>query len=489
MLSESVVKIAANLSDILHSRKIKLQSKRGSPLNDIDNTLVKNLFLPQTEESYDKIAFLTELSKGTFSTGSKSEYIESEHDILIDSLTDKLTEAVVNQISFTRTVVKTEMKVFLDELTSYYTDFKHRDAEDLFDINYISLDPIFKSDYLLEQISNYNKTTPYLNTHLNLSFLENTPFSLKEFLKTGISEYDNIISQFIDAHGEPTLLYYTQKAEEVESQLPLYLKLPFFLINFLFYNAIVQKDGIEGVSNLARSLVELRHISAGERDYYGSVLLAGLKEYDSLISSGVLFTTNTEFNFSYLSQESFFIGIYEENFKKLTDNGGNIEAIFGYLASQAASTRTTYMDVLKELEFSVKQWHHIRELYIVSINNQRIDFLKQILINVFDKGLLSPTEHEQLFIKERNGFLKETQKLAYDYIDDLELDDFEDLEQIALDLVAAIRFRFTCAYYILNRMKNYLKQSETLTPNEAAVYASIEYIVDYLMAQTTKVSV
>jgi len=46
-----------------------------------------------------------------------------------------------------------------------------------------------------------------------------------------------------------------------------------------------------------------------------------------------------------------------------------------------------------------------------------------------------------------------------------------DIEDIALMLIAGIRFRFSSSYYLLNKIKNYLSLDEEMEPKQAALFA------------------
>ena len=55
------------------------------------------------------------------------------------------------------------------------------------------------------------------------------------------------------------------------------------------------------------------------------------------------------------------------------------------------------------------------------------------------------------------------------------------MDKIALELVARIRYRFTNAYFILSEMQEILNMDEDIDAKEAALYATIYYITDFLL--------
>ena len=69
------------------------------------------------------------------------------------------------------------------------------------------------------------------------------------------------------------------------------------------------------------------------------------------------------------------------------------------------------------------------------------------------------------------------------YIDKLEISEIDDLDRITLDLVAKIRYRFTNAYFILKEMSEILKMNDKIEPMEAALYATVKLVTDYLLEQ------
>ena len=117
------------------------------------------------------------------------------------------------------------------------------------------------------------------------------------------------------------------------------------------------------------------------------------------------------------------------------------------------------------------------------MNNSKLDIFKQIACGCFDSSVTELTEEEKEVSNNSQHFNEETKELAYKYIDGLQLSEIDDLDKIALCLVGQIRFRFSNAYFILNEMLEILKMSEDITPMEAALYASVKYVTDFLIQQ------
>jgi hypothetical protein len=81
--------------------------------------------------------------------------------------------------------------------------------------------------------------------------------------------------------------------------------------------------------------------------------------------------------------------------------------------------------------------------------------------------------------------MEEFRKLGVKHIDILELSDLEDIDSVLLALVTKIRFRFTNAYFILSEMNNILKMSNNIDPLATVLYSTINYLVDFMLEQTT----
>ena len=483
MLTPASCEVAKNLAQILYQKQIALSAKPHSLVDEISKVVQNKIIIGENDVyKIDDIPLLiTRASEGDYVIEKgERKYIESDHDALIDYYIQELSQLAKDHIQLARNTVKTQMKIFLEEFSHRVDNYAPKEAESFFDIKYFRPNSVITSDFIQDELAQYEyseEKNPYnLEVH-RLSNLED--FSIKDYLKTGINDFDSLLENWLTSLGEEKAKsYITQPYDEFA--LNIAEGFDYTLINFLFYRQLTLKADL----NVASSLVELRQRAASLRDYFASRLLILLSQYNNAIKAGYLFCNGTQFKFSYLSDKDFDIYIYEETFEKFAEEGGTIDIIFGYLASGEQNLYVTYKELLDKKEHYLLIWKNTKDLYLIHINNNQLDFFKLNLIQVFDHLFTNElTDIEKEYYGENIAKKEEVRKKAYEYIDSLELSDLECLETISLELIARIRFFFTSSYFLLNKMYNYLKLSPEMNPQEAALYASIHYLVEYLISQ------
>jgi hypothetical protein len=397
----------------------------------------------------------------------------------MDSYIEDLQSVVEKHLQFSRNVVNSQVTLFQEKIQSDISNFNYKDVHDFFSVRYYKPEPIFANHFLLEELQGYESIKTTAKGNLNTKVLHTLPdFNLVSYLKTGIQEYDEDIVNFINAITVPKALEYIASQVD-EFSMPINVALEYACVNYLFYRNLSVNTDIQ----LAKSLVELRQESANSRDYFAVRLNMLLDSYRVSVKNLVLFTTDSDFKFSYHATSPIKLTILQESFDAFAEEGGNIDMLFGYIASNNASYDVTASDILIAKDKFLSAWDSVKTLYTISINNSKLDMFRMLVTNCFDSSLMELTEEEKEYIGTNNAYTEETKKLGYEFIDNLELSDMSCIEDIALELVAGIRFRFSSSYYLLSKMKNYLEINDDIDPMEAALYASVDYMVKYLVDQ------
>lgn len=482
MLTKISCDVALNVADVITGKGLKLVPKGNSIPQELSRSITDKVLLaldnsgsPTKDNEY--LSYL--ISNSSSGEYEGDTYKQGEHDTIMDSYIEDLTQVVGSHIKFFREVINTQVSIFKEKVTDQVQNFKYKNVHDFFDITYYKPANIFSNQYLTDELDQYKDVKSATKGNLNLGVLSSMQdFKLKEYLVTGIEELDSEIINWISSVGEQLLFnYITENIEEYS--LPINKSLDYALVNYLFYRNLSVRTDL----NIARSLTELRQESANSRDYYAISLTSCVKLYNSAVKNLQLFTSDSNFNFSYLSQNNVNLTILQDSFDTFAENGGNIDMIFGYIASNSAVYSATSNDILTGKDKFISIWNSVKNMYLVNINNNKLDTFKLVITTVFDASLNELTEEELEAKCDKEDFLKVTRELAYKYIENLELSDMQDIEDISLMLIAGIRFRFSNGYYVLNKIKNYLSLDESMEPKEAALYACIDYMVKYLVDQ------
>jgi hypothetical protein len=486
MLNISTTNVAVNLSDVLVDNGLRLVPKSNTLLNELNKALISvGQFSEATSKSSMPYSLvLASTGEEVVVRGNKS-YHASTHDSFMDNYIDDMSGLVTNYISFARSVVNKEVNLLKEELQESLNNYRYKEPEDFFTVKYFKPHEVFTSYIVASEVSNYGDRKEFFEA-MNLSPVSGVDFDLKSYLLTGDSEQDTLIVSWLESIGcDRAKGYIVDKVMEYD--LALDQLLDYALVNYLFYRNLTGKNDLD----LGYSATTMQTKSSGNRDYFGSKLRVVLELYRRDIANDRILTNNSQLNFSYFSDARLDITIYEENFEKFAEKGLSIDVLFGYISSGLAVTDITVDALAKKAEDYLNKWKNTRSLYLISLNNDRLNTFKQLLRERFEASLLRPdlSSDETEFLNTNQGFLDETKCLVNEYIDNLTNSDIDDLEQICLTIVAKIRYRFTNAWAILNEMAQMLKLSDEVTPMEAGLYACINLIVDYMLEQSELVKI
>jgi len=477
MLSKTSTDISVNYFKPLADNNIKLVPKQGSIIQDLSESILSNLYSKVT--TTDIIPYVLETaSTGMYSKDQEEvSYKASTHDSKMDNYIEELSTVLSNHTSFVRNVVNKELQEFVTKVKKRIDSYTIREIIDFFEIKYYKLPELVLGDVIRDELNDYEGDDPnkYFFTFINLSVIKHDDFDLLDRLKTGYEEEDKLIFNWYNEVGKEKIVkYLTEEISDFSLGIDSFID--YSLANYLFY----RKLAIFADLDVSLTSVQLKSAAASNRDYFGKKTISGIKEYESAIRNGVLLTTDSEVNFSYYNENLLHLTILEESFNNLAEKGGTIDLILSYVANETNSD-VTVDKLIKNKEDYINKWNTIKSLYYSYINSTKLDFYKTIFKESLDEHR---TDAEKEIMSKDHTFNKETLDMQYDYINNLTFEDnIEDIEQVALHIIAKIRFRFTSAYYILSTMRSLMDERPEMTALEASLYASVNYITDYLMDQ------
>ena len=479
MLSNPSVTIGTNLAEICVDRGLRIVPKNLTLLDELTKAVNNNQFMTVNQRDFIAPAILMASSGVDNEVRGTKQYVQSSHDTIMDNSINDLKNLVAGYTAFARNVVNKEVTLLKEALEGALAAYKYKEPEDFFKVTYYKLHDVFTSFVVTNAVGEYKDSTrKYYFETMGLNKITDPEFDLAKYLLTGDEEQDGVIQAWFGALGKERALQYLTEIVP-EYMLSNDAILDYSLVNFLFYRNLVEKTDLD----LGMTLAQLRTKASGNRDYFANKLGITLEMYNKDIRNGRILSTNSETKFSYFNTNPLNVTVYEENFAKLAEGGANIEVLFGFIASSDTND-ITVDELVQNKEDYLQKWHSTRSLYLISLNNNRLTIFKQILREVFASSLAKElTEDEQGFLNENPKFLDETKAMGNTYIDQLAVSDIDDMDKIALELVAKIRYRFTNGYFILKEMKEILAMSENMEPLEAALYATVKYITDYMLEQ------
>lgn len=174
------------------------------------------------------------------------------------------------------------------------------------------------------------------------------------------------------------------------------------------------------------------------------------------------------------------IEVYAPNYTKYLDQGGTVEDILGAALSGGARFDLTQLKSSSEDYQAV--WKNFQVTNQSTLNAQAVSILRSTAISAFQMLAVSEGEQEQECLSQMGITLPGMVKSAQDYINGCSMDCLKDVDRLAIDLVAGIRYQYTPAKMFLEAMHDAEKAGCT-SPREAAMHAGVMYVCDYLAGQ------
>ncbi len=484
MLTKQSATVGVGLAGILEGSNIKLIPKAGTLVGELTSAVTKNpLFGGVCSSEEDLVDRLMLSSSGTTSSSNGTQfYVPADHDAICDNYIQELASICSAHTSYARAVVNAEVTKYKEAVNLAISEYRHPEPEDLFNVTYSKLPDYYRFGALYDLItssSNKQDNTKSMRPDvLNFTGVNREEFDLVNYLQTGDIEIDSVISAVVSGYGKEVVNDWALTATEL-SQDDKMAFIDAALIRYMFYTALMEKNDLP--TNC--SLVTLKTNCRNNADYYMRELQNAIDSVNAMTKSGFLFNSNPGRGFSFLDETPISLDINEEVFETLAEKGYTIQAIFGYL-STVNSKYTVTANELPEASTCIDEWTKVRTLYAIKLHRQKDSLVKRVLAVEFDKALASVADEEEVkFNKTDSRFAQETRDLGYAYIDSIETSVDINIDEIALDLMAKIRFRYTNAYILLKEMSDIMKMDEKITPMEAALYSNVKYVTDFLLEQ------
>lgn len=460
MLTSISIDTAFNLLPAFKDRGIRLVPKK--------TTLLNELVLSSCNED----------SRQTMLAGQATV----QHDAYMDNYIDDLTKLFSEHIAFARNTVKKNVVLFSEELQKTISRHKEIEPEEFFNVTYFSLPGIFNTELIQDELKNNSINSTFYET-LPVAKLSLPEFNPIQYLLTEDEDIDTDLTEFLNTVGEARVMSFIKMSvNEIDLDLPDYIY--YNLVNYIFYRNLLQKLDIQ----FGLTLNQLKVKANSNKSFFARKLLLSLDLYKSNIRQGTILSEKSNVKFSYLNKsEKLNIVIYQESFDVLVEKEVPIEAIFGFIAFENSTSINTNTLIAKKEEY-VDKWNKIKSLYALSLNKDKLSTVRLLIAQAYDSVFYNMHEedrkaHEFLGINSET-YRQETHKLVNEYLDELTLLDLNDIEKIALTIIAKIHYRYSNAWDLLFDMKQMMDVDSKLDVKEAALYSCIRYLTKYLLSQT-----
>ncbi|WP_396190482.1 hypothetical protein [Flavobacterium sp.] len=482
MINDLTAVVATNLAVAISQSGVSLTPMPGSLVSELSRSVIGRMDLvksdfsetdgrPNIDSIVSNIVYATEGTRAR-----DGGYEPSSHDLLMDNYLHELPTLVTNHVSFARNVVYKKMQMFAEEVNSFISSLKIRQAEDFFVVKFFRLNDFFKSQFLSDELaaSVVIRTSAEI---INFGESMNEEFDIVGYLLTGENDTDELLKSWANEVGKTNLLRYVQTDLD-EFQLGVEERLNYSLTNFLFYrNLTLKQDLANGMSTL--QLVTKASVC---RDYHMSNLKFSIQSYNQSLLKGDILTNDSEVRFSYMVDRNFTLTVLADSYDKAAEQGASLESLFGYVAKYGQTDLTVSSLVANKEEYE-RVWMSTRALYGSYLLKNKEFIRMQLKSSFMDVMNKDRSDDETQFETSHVGFKEETAKLVNEYIDSLTVTELDEVDSIAFTVIAKIAYRYTKASRIIGDMLELQSVNPDIDMKEAAYVAAVNYVTDFLMEQ------
>lgn len=478
MLSTQSTRAANDLARRL-SNRVKIMPKRSTLLDELQVASHNCISLNSIENS-DHIVSIVATDNSVVCSGSVVE--SSRHDTIMDAYIDDIAKAASAHVMFNKTVVNKCVGAFRDELMATFNQFKRSVPEEVFEVSYFKPADVFSSQELLDEVNGgggYGFSELKASDYFIMGLAVADAHPIETYLLTGDESFDAYISKWISSVGKDRLNSYVFTMSP-DSFLPIETVLDYCLANYLFYRNLSIKLDI----NVGLTTVQLKVKANVLKNFYTTYLNRSLKEYTRFVSVGQLLSPVSDVSFRQPSNgDKLRLIVLNDTFDKFIEGGGSLECLFGYIADEN-STNKTYKEILGNQTRYLDAWKTVRSMYTIKANNSRLDNFKTAISIAYDKLNMTLADGEEEARVANPNYHVKVDKALDKYMASLTLSSIDNLDDVCISVIAGIRYNYTNAYVFLVEMNNMLKMSDKITVEEAALFASMRYITEYMMGQT-----
>lgn len=230
----------------------------------------------------------------------------------------------------------------------------------------------------------------------------------------------------------------------------------------------VPTDAIGNLAEFEANVIEAR-------DTYITNSFRALQEYNAMVQNEQLVVSYRTYG------EDKMVAVNGPTYTKFLQSGGRVEIVLGaYLANVPQVSLTEFADradtcvrawnaycSTNSLDSAVRRSELLRSLWSVVQAEAISDMLE------FEKDYRAANpQHAQWVLDETNRVLRGKS-----------LEELENVDQMAVDLVAGIRFNYLAAEEILRDANRVAQENPEIPAREAFLVAAINYVVNYELSQ------
>lgn len=485
MIQKESVHSAIALAELYAEKHLVVAAKPSTLMSELVSRTNYDV-LADSEDDKDYSVFANNIE--IMSTGDINT--PSLHDQYIDQAIEGISNAVKAHISFAKNIVKPIVIDVAEGTTAYLREFRYPQAADKFCVCVVDVPELLEDEDFVSTLEIYKNKSP-IKPDVMPSLGEKTQEELLGLLLTGDKEADEALTIWYTRLGTGFFsnvwenLFRDNQPNRAINTLVTY-------DDILGYDIFERADYALAVYMMARklfdeldpsatnvNLVGYQNIIAQTRDFAGCVLYNVIERARSFESTKIMVINTDARNQS--------VKVYGKVYRPWLQNGGCSEAMLGLIVSGRSLTTMYSVDELKQQLLDT--WKTHSAFFMAAENNKRFDYFKDALKIKFNEVMNDLSDIEKEYIEQRPNYLQDVQTQLDAELDKLTPQDADDVYMAALKVVCRSRFGYTQAESILGDIVEASLLNKDVDVREAALIATANYVVDFIVDQLTLVKV
>lgn len=488
MIAQSTYQIAATAAAALRaSLGCRIIPKSDSLLGQLNNLAYTGMD-GKTPESVSTAQLVAELTVDTAQSSSA-------HTGAIGAMIDELSPKIVSHIAYVQNVVKPRFLQVQEALQKTVDDLQSQSVAANFDVVQINLPALLDDEAFLGLMSRFAE--PGISPRSNLATLPVLTFQqLLDTMAVSSRSTDALTKQWLAQKGEDWLLgVYTAffasgnmpaKLQSSDSQyglgvlglerMPSLQRMEVAMAVFLLSRGFL--DAMPGnMDGIGMSLPQWRDNMDTYSRYAAQQFTLANKQVSTMRQAGTVVVGVSDSNQRVM--------VLSDTYSAWLGAGGTVETLLGAVISERSSTYTA-----ADLTNNSKDYDAVWGNYASVGESTRQVRMRRALIStaasLFAIQAALPVDEERGLDTLVNPNSPKRQQAVQDYLDSLTTEQLQDSTEVALVLIAKMRFDYTPAYSFLSDMLR-AQKSGCKDPQEAAGVAGLNYVCDYLSTHLTLV--
>lgn len=475
MLPSNTLTAVFTLANQLATDQLTVNAKPNTviaELNRVTNSIVTDSIVTQNADvdQFDLTNFSNVMEQVT-----KGIEKPSLHDVTIDSFTEDLKKAVTSHIQFARNVVKPIVLDYAAKVKEFVENYKLDTADTRFTVTVNEIPEPLVDSVFIDSLAFYQDKLPLLpGTKAKI-----TPFTTDDFLPyilTGDKNVDEEISKWVTRAGIDKLTatvndLFNNTASGYDSN-NLFKKAEIGLVLYLTGQALYNKAdrALNGTSVAA-----YKNIIAEYRDYGGSLIFKSMAMIDLFRKANmIVLDTNSRLHT---------IDVFGDIYRTWLNNGGSNDLLYSIvIGNKPYKTVDSIQENIAQL---TQLWKSYKVFYDNRQFNQRLEIFKEAIKLKFREIMQELSEEEMAYVNTHAEYHSKVNAFLDNIVNKLKLSHLDNIYDLALHIICQCRFYYTEAEFILSEIEEIGKQNPGIDVREAALIATINYLVDYLCDQIT----